>query len=264
MLKKLIKYDLKWSLKVVVIYLILSFSFSVIGRLMDFLPDSFFFAITKGICKGAGVGMGVTALVNGVIRSWVRIITNMYKDESYLTHTLPIETNKHFYSKIISTIIVCCLCIVVSVISIVICYLNETTIEYLKTTFNILSTNLNTSITLLIIIMTLIIILEILFITLCGITGIIYGYSYNNKKISKSFIFGLMFYGISTGIIFLIVLICSLFSKNLFNLIFNGVETIDYKSLKFILIGCSLLYGLVNLALIFIGNHKLKKGINID
>lgn len=43
--------------------------------------------------------MIVSSLINGLMRSWVRFITNIYKDESYLTHTLTIEKKDIYLSK---------------------------------------------------------------------------------------------------------------------------------------------------------------------
>ena len=40
------------------------------------------------------IGMIINSLINGLMRSWVRFINNVYKDESYLTHTLAQKTEK--------------------------------------------------------------------------------------------------------------------------------------------------------------------------
>jgi hypothetical protein len=52
MLKKLLHYDLKWCFKVVVIYYGLGLLFSCFGRLLDFMPDTFFWGLIAGITKG--------------------------------------------------------------------------------------------------------------------------------------------------------------------------------------------------------------------
>ena len=129
MLKKLLKYDLKWCLKIVTIYLAISLVLAVTGKLIELCPDSIFFKVIGGICKGASISFGITGLVNAIIRSWVRMINNMYKDESYLTHTIPVSISKIYLSKIISTFVILIMCIITIVISLVIMYLNDTTIE---------------------------------------------------------------------------------------------------------------------------------------
>ena len=105
MLKKLIKYDLKWSFKVVSIFLGLGFAFAVLGKLFSLIENSTVFNIISLICNGTALSLIISGLINCIIRSWVRIITNLYKDESYLTHTLPISRETHYLSKIISFMI---------------------------------------------------------------------------------------------------------------------------------------------------------------
>ena len=136
MLKKLLHYDLKWCIKVVSVYYILGLIFACIGRLLEFTPDATFWGIITGISKGIGLSLVITGIVNCIIRMWVRMVINMYKDESYLTHTLPINIKTHFLSKFLATIIMVTLSILVLVISLIIMYLNKTNIEFLKQTFN--------------------------------------------------------------------------------------------------------------------------------
>ena len=142
MLKKLLKYDLRWLLKIIVIFHGLGLFFAVTGRLIDLLPESLFFTIISAIFKGTSISMVVSSIINTIIRSWVRFTNNLYKDESYLTHTLPIKKETHFLSKVLSSIIVIAISVVVCIISLVIMYLNKNTIEIIKQGLNILSKNL--------------------------------------------------------------------------------------------------------------------------
>ena len=47
MLGKLLKYDLKWVYKVVVVFYILSFVFSAIGRGLSLIENSIIFSIVR-------------------------------------------------------------------------------------------------------------------------------------------------------------------------------------------------------------------------
>ena len=105
MLGKLIKHDLKWILKLILIYCFLGIFFAVTGRLFGLIENSMFFDIISKICNGISIAMLINAIVNAVIRGWVRVIYNLYKDESYLTHTLPIEKNTQFLAKVLSILI---------------------------------------------------------------------------------------------------------------------------------------------------------------
>jgi hypothetical protein len=264
MLKKLLKYDLKWCLKIVTIYLAISLVLAVTGKLIDFCPDSIFFKVIGGICKGASISFGITGLVNAIIRSWVRMINNMYKDESYLTHTIPVSISKIYLSKIISTFVILIMCIITIVISLVIMYLNDTTIEMLKTTLNIISSNLNVSIAGFVILLTLLLIVEMILITFCGFFGIIYGFSFNNKKAMFTLLFGFGSYTAFSTISIILMMIFSIFNQDLFDIMFNGSEVVNYSLFVSLLLISTILYAVYCGLLYYLSNKKLSKGINID
>ena len=146
MLGKLIKYDLKWILKLILIYCSLGIFFSVTGRLFGLIENSMFFDIISKVCNGISIAMLINAVVNAAIRGWVRVTFNLYKDESYLTHTLPIKKNTQFLSKILSILITMLIAVVVTIAGLIIMYLSKDTMEFLKTSLNIITDSLNTSI----------------------------------------------------------------------------------------------------------------------
>ena len=47
--------------------------------------------IINKILSATSISMMVSAFVNVITRSWVRFKRNMYADESYLSHTLPVS-----------------------------------------------------------------------------------------------------------------------------------------------------------------------------
>ena len=59
-------------------------------------------------------------------------LINLYKDESYLTHTLPIPKKTIYESKVISTLICIFTTTVVIIACLFICYYSEVNIEALK------------------------------------------------------------------------------------------------------------------------------------
>lgn len=264
MLKKLLKYDLRWLLKIIVIFHGLGLFFACIGRLIDLLPESLFFTIISGIFKGTSISMVVSSIINTIIRSWVRFTNNLYKDESYLTHTLPIKKETHFLSKVLSSIIVIGISVVVCIISVVIMYLNKNTIELIKQSLNILSKNLNGSIVLLILLVLLVLFLEVVFIVLCGLFGIVYGNSFNQKKLLKSFVFGFMIYMICTITTLIILLVSTIFIKDLHNIIFTSNPVVTFGLLIGLLVFAFVIYLIYCLVIYLLTLKKLKKGVNVD
>ena len=47
--------------------------------------------ILDKIMSGAFISLSISVIITCLIRIWVRFNVTLYKDESYLTHTLPIK-----------------------------------------------------------------------------------------------------------------------------------------------------------------------------
>ena len=62
MLGKLLKYDLKWVYKLVVIFYILAFIFSGIGRILAEVQNSMLLNIVSKISIGIGISMAITGI----------------------------------------------------------------------------------------------------------------------------------------------------------------------------------------------------------
>ena len=122
MLGKVLKYDLKWVYKVVVVFYILAFIFSVIGRALSAIENSVVFSVAAQIAFGFAISMMASSLINCLMRLWARFIRNLYKDESYLTHTLPVPKKTIYASKVISTLVCIFTTTVVIVSCLFICY----------------------------------------------------------------------------------------------------------------------------------------------
>jgi len=182
MLRKLLKYDLKWIYKVVAVFYVLTFLFSIIGRGLSLIENSALFFVLSKISYGAAIAMMVNCLINCLIRIWVRFIKNIYKDESYLTHTLPVDKKTIFASKILSAIISLFTSIVVIIANIFICYYSKENFEALKEILKLTAVTFDTTVLNLLLIVSVIFFLEILSMALVGILGIILGHKFNKNK----------------------------------------------------------------------------------
>lgn len=264
MLKKLIKYDLKWSLKIISVYYIIGFILAVVGRLFKFFPDTTFFKVIGGIITGASISLTITGIINCIIRSWVRMMQNMYKDESYLTHTIPTTRNNHYFSKVISTLIALLISFVVLVINLLIMYLSKNTIEVVKNLFSMLEDFYDGSALGILILVLILLFVEFLFIILCGFFGIIYGHSFDNGKLAKSFMVGFITYGIVNTVSLVVMMSSSLFSKDIFNIMFNQAETLKVNTFIVLILISLSLYVIYSIILFVLSNKKLSKGVNIE
>ena len=257
MLKKLLKYDLKWCYKALTIFYILSIIFAILTRVFINIDGRILFTIIGKIMQGITITLLINILINNILRIWARVIKNFYSDEAYLTHTLPIKKETLFLSKVLTTIITLLTSTIVIVISLLICYYSKENIEILKNILNQINISNITIISTI-----LIFYLEILFIILSGITAIILGYKQNNNKLLKSVLFGLIIYFIMQTLILVIIFVIGLFNKEIMDLF--KTNNITPNLLKQILSLSTIIYIIYNIILYIIGKNTFKKGVNID
>lgn len=264
MLKKLLKYDLLWKLKIIAIFCCLGFIFFTLGMLLSLIKDSVIFSIIAGIFKGACVAMFANALFNSLFTSWARNVSNLYKDESYLTHTLPVTKNELLASKVLSQTILIVATGTLLILSIFVMYINKDVFESLKTLIQFTSEALNTSVAMLLITFLLLVLLELLFIAFCGNFGIIFGHRFNKYKTLKSVIYAILAYFIQNSIILILLLFVSIFDKGIYNLFFTGTTAVDYSSLMITAYICIGAYLVSGIALYILTNKIFNKGVNVD
>ena len=262
MLGKLLKYDLKWIYKLVIVFYALAFIFSLFSRMFLSIGDSLLWSILSKISSGIAVSMLVSSIINTLMRSWVRFVRNIYKDEGYLTNTLPVSKRDIYLSKVLSSIIVMLTTTIVIITCLFICYYSKENIDILKKVLEMTASSYNTSVIKLILTIGMIFFLELTFILLVGYTGIIIGHSSNNNKIVKSIIWAFGMYIFTQLITIGLIYIIGLFNKDIMNIITTNIVSI--KGIKNILVGGIVMYIIYNIIYYFIGKRELEKGINID
>ena len=262
MLKKLLKYDLKWCYKVLGVFYILSIFFSILARIFGSMEKTLMVTIVNNILLGILITMIVNILINSLMRNWVRFRTNIYGDESYLTHTLPVSRNKIYLSKIITGILVLITSFIVILISLAIAYLNEDTGIILKNIMERQSILFNCSVNTLVMVMILTIFFEILFMYMSGILGMIIGHKSNNLKIVKTISIGILVYMIFSSMSVGILYVVGFLNPEIMA-IFN-TSNVSSNSLKQTMIVGIVIYFVYNLVIYFYGNKILNKGVNID
>lgn len=261
MLGKLFKYDFKWIYKVVIIFNILTIIFAILTKIFGSIDNSVLFSIIHSILLGVTISMMVSSLINTVLRSWARFINNVYKDESYLTHTLPVSKSQIFMAKIFSAVLCIFISVVVILISLFIMFYSKENVEYLKDLLELAANTYNTTVINLIMIIALIFFLEILLTIVIGYVGIILGFRENNK-ILKSLIYGFLIYMVTQVLLLVFVFVFGLINPDIMNLI-NTSKEISVDAIKSIMYMAILLYLGFDLLYIGIGNKILGKGVNV-
>lgn len=261
MLNKLFKYDFKWINRVMYIYFIILFIITIAVKIVESFEQTLFITIIDKTLSSMFISCIVSIIITCLMRIWGRFINNIYKDESYLTHTLPVTKNELFNSKIISSIVSLLLSVLVILICVAIVYLNDTTIETIKIMYQSLINTYNETFAILFIIgLVLLILLEVIYFMMSGIFGIVLGYSTNNNKTIKSIIFGIVSYGILSIISLMILGILSKYTN--FEIIDGGFPTLS--TIKIMGLTSISIYLIFNIIYYYIAKKIFNKGVNID
>jgi len=263
MLGKLLKYDLKWVYKLIIVFYILALTFSLIGRGFGEIENSLICEIVSKIAFGTAISMMVSGLINCLMRSWVRFTRNMYKDESYLTHTLPIEKKTIFASKVITGTIAVFTSMLVIIACLFICYYSKANMEVLKNLLEIAATTYNTTVLNLLLLVAIVIFLELVYVLLIGYVGIILGHKSNKNKMVTSIVITFVLYFICQGITLGVIAIYGLFNPEVMNLI-NTTDIINIEAIKSVMYAGIGIYVVYSIALYCLGQRELKKGVNVE
>lgn len=263
MLGKLLKYDLKWVYKVVIVFYILAFIFSVIGRGLSTIKNSLVFSVVTQITFGIAISMMVSSLINCLMRLWARFIRNVYKDESYLTHTLPVEKKTIYASKVISAIICVFTTVVVAIVCLFICYYSEANMQLLKSMLELAAGTYNTTVLNLLLLISFVAFLEIMFIVLIGYTGIILGHKSNQNKMLKTLIISFALYLLTQLLTLVLIFIFGLFNSNVMNLI-NTTDIVNVDAIRYVMYAGIGIYIVYILFYYILGKKQLEKGVNVE
>ena len=262
MLKKLLKYDLEWCYKPLLVFYILAIFFSIIVRIVESFEQSLIVLIIDKICCGIVIAMIINILINCFMRNWARFVKNIYKDESYLTHTLPVSKNKIYLSKILTAIITLLTSFIVIIVCLAIATLNKDTWVVLKESLEQSAIYFDSSVFSLIFVMIITIFFEFLFMMMSGILGIIIGHRSNDLKIVKSIVMGFVIYMILSSMSLVALFVAGLLNSDIMSL-FNNIE-VSSNALKSMMLVGILVYAIYNLGIYFIGNKLFNKGVDVD
>ena len=263
MLKKLLKYDLKYMIKNMGIFYILILFFGITTRILFSVQESVIVNIIAQISVGFLFSMVANILINVVMRSWIRFRDSIYKDESYLTHTLPVTKNDIYNSKFIQTLIFFTISFIIVLFSLFITYYTEERWVLLKDFIGSITTGLNINTTLFLIGFIAVIFLEVFNAIQSGFLGMILGYKKNNNKIGFSVLYGFIAYLLSQSIVLLSIFVVGLFNSDIMDLFQNNIILSD-SSMKLLLTVSIILYVIIIWLMSLICKKEFNKGVNVE
>jgi len=263
MLMKLIKNDLKDIYKLIKIFYIITIVFAGITRVMFLIDNSTIINIIAQICSGITISMMGSILINNIMRMWARFTINTYKDESYLTHTLPVSKDKLYLSKFLTAIITMFTSILVIALSLFIAYYSKDNMITLKNVLLPVATAYGSTIVKLLCIVLVVVFVEMVTMLQCGYTGIIIGHKFNNMKLGYSVLFGFAAYTSIQIFVLAGVFIVGLFNANIMNLFKSNIIT-STETLKALMYLAMILYTICIAIYYFVNIKLFKKGVNVD
>ena len=260
MLSKLFKYDFKWMTKVTYIYALILIVISIALKIVESVDQTFLLVILDKILVSMFISCIVSILLTSSIRIWVRFINNFYKDESYLTHTLPVTKNELFNSKVLAGICSLLLSALVIVVCLAFIYLDKSSIESIKAMWDSLVAVYNLPFAIAFIVgFILIIVLEIIYMMMCGILGITIGHRFNNHKMLKSILIGIGSYGLLSVVSLIITFIITKFVDTA---VVNGFPSMSY--IGSMGITALIIYTVYDIIYYLIAKKVFNKGVNVE
>ncbi len=252
---QLIKYDLKFVYKQVIIFYIIVLTLAITARLTNVNNPPFIIQFIHEFAQGATFGFSIGMIINASLRTWAKFKYSMYGDESYLSHTLPLKRTTLWNAKFLASLIVIALSIVVFLVCILIIFLSPSFIEMLR--------SYSPDFWLVLILFALGILCQFIFIMQCGLTGLILGYRHDRSPMVHSVIYGIALYN-GVGIFLIaIALLWSLFDPAMHSMLIDGTfQSVNdiYKLLGLIVVG----YAITIAASYFVNKHFIAQGVNVD
>lgn len=264
MLTKLLKYDLKYMIKNMSVFYILSIFFAITTRILFSIEQSVIINIIGQISVGCMFAMIANILINTMMRSWIRFRDSLYKDEAYLTHTLPVTKSELYNSKFIQTLIFFLIGFIVILFSLFIAYYSKDNWLALTNYIKTITTGLNMSTLFFTLMFITIIFLEVFNAIQCGFLGIILGYKKNNGKIGYSVLFGFIAYLLSQTMVLALVFIYGLFDSSIMELFKTATINIDVEAFKVLAVVSSILYIVIIFIMSVLCKKELNNGVNIE
>ena len=233
MLGKVLKYDLKALCRYLIPLYAVLFGLGIMIRLLGFFDNVSIIAIICGLMIVALVVLSCLSFVLNGIFSVKYYLENLFKDEGYLTHTLPVKKGTLLFSKVLASLVTFSMTALVLIISLIVAF-------YQKGLFVDVVKVLNLSI------YGMSVYEFLLFMIVYGIIGyvatilmvyaaIAIGYSRSSNKLVSSVVWGLIFYFVMEflylGLLGIIMIINPTFISNLDNSVFMMKDLIAFFSI---------------------------------
>jgi len=157
-----------------------------------------------------------------------RFYDNTYKEEGYLTHTLPIKRGNVMDSKLILSFFYVIIGIIVMALALTIAIYSSDLVENIKRILDEINIGFNISMAKLIIYMVLIVFSSYFSYLLMIMAGMSIGQTFNDKRTLWSVVFSVLIYYVSQIISTVVMLVFSFGKMNMLDIIKTGKEPVEF------------------------------------
>ena len=261
MIAKLMKYDIKKISKLLVYLYGAALISAGVTRFIYLWKDIQVVAILGYIFSGMTYSLIASILVNTFVQILRVFINNFYKDESYLTHTLPVDKHHLLLSKFLSGLVVIFSSVLVCFASLFILFYSKEFVLGLTTFIETMVSSYNMSTAGFISLLVLLIFAQICSLISMSFAATVKANTYNKKRVSKGLLWFLVFYFGSMNATLLSVLIVFAITGNL-----SQFLAATLSQTAFITISIVGLISYIFMAVLFyiLCDKWFKKGVNVD
>ena len=263
MLKKLLKYEFSNIFPFLAIFYSVGVFFALLTRIFFSIENSLIINVLGQICSGVTISMLFNILINNILALWRRFKNNLYGDESYLTHTLPVEKHTMYLSKALSALLTLFTSMAVITMILAIAYYSKENMQALKDLLLGVATSFDSNITGLVCAFLFAFFLQAANMLQIGFTGTILGHKMQTNKTLYSLVFGFAAYMVSQMIVLLLLFLAALFNPDLMNLFITD-SPFTTEAIKTIVIISIIAYMGVLFGAYFLNVKLFKQGVNVD
>ena len=261
MIKKLVKYDIMKMSRILVYIYVVALAFAIITRLINIGNSIQIIDIIGKVFAGITYSVIINILINNFVHILNVFINSFYKDESYLTHTLPVTKGQLLASKIISALVVTLVSFLVSVVAILIIHYSSTMFDTLAFLIEMAVSGFNMSATLFVVIVSILLFLQLFCITLMTFTAVVKANRYNSNRILKGLIWFCIYYFGASIITLLVAVTIFAITGNIGQVFASQLSQFSFLTLMWVAVVMYLIYSVFYT---FICYRLFNKGVNID
>lgn len=256
MFGKLFKRDFRWTMLPLYVYYPIIIALAIIGKLAANWQSPFG-SIMRHLVAGALPASVIGTIITCALRNIGRYHRNIFKDEAYLTHTLPVKKSLIYNAKIASALATLLITSTVILLAIRI-YFDA---EYIQILLDALKTN---STALFVVAGVLMLTLQYFCIYLSGVLGCHLGNRSKGKRTVMSVVFAVAIYFATQAVLMTLLYL----SRNIFpavdGMFGNGSFAPTEGDIAGIMLGIASLYFAVDLAYYLVGQRMLGKGVDLE